>query len=91
MSKQKRAKAVATFNLGDRVKIKDYAGKVGRIVELRGALGPGGASVYRVLVQRKPTASYIELLDSQLEAIPRTGPVHGVKKPRPAPRRRKSP
>jgi len=54
MHKQKRTKVVAPLNLGDRVKIKNYAGKVGRIVELRGALGPGGASVYRVLVERKP-------------------------------------
>ena len=37
---------------------KDFAGQVGRIEELRGPLGPGGASVYRVKVQEKPRVSY---------------------------------
>jgi hypothetical protein len=63
-------RAFAPLNLGDQVKIKHYGGKFGRIVELRGPLGPGGASVYRVMVQRKPTASYIELLGNQIEAAP---------------------
>jgi hypothetical protein len=65
-----REHAVASLNLGDRVKIKHYGGRFGRIVELRGALGPNGAPVYRVMVQRRPTASYIELLGSQLEPAP---------------------
>ena len=90
MSKQERGRAVASFNLGDKVRIKDYEGQVGRIVGLRGALGPGGATVYRVLVQRKPTATYIELLDSQLEAVPAVGSIHVVNKPRTALKSRKS-
>lgn len=69
MAKQKQPKAFGPLNLGDHVRIKHYAGKLGKIVELRGALGPDGASVYRVLVNRKPTPSYIELLDNQLEAV----------------------
>jgi|GEM_PF-2021412 len=90
MHKQKRTKVVAPLNLGDRVKIKNYAGKVGRIVELRGALGPGGASVYRVLVERKPAVSYIELLENQLEVVQTLGEVHGIMSHKPAPQSRKA-
>lgn len=70
MAKKKPSTTVATFNLGDRVKIRDYAGNPGRIVELRGALGPGGSQIYRVLVQRKPSVVYIEVRGDQLEAFP---------------------
>lgn len=72
MAKQKQAKVVVPLQVGDRVKIKNYGGKIGRIADLRGPLGPGGAPVYRVLVQKKPTASYIELLGHQLESVPAT-------------------
>ena len=70
MAEEKQAKVFVSFKLGDSVKIKNYAGKVGKIVEYRGTLGPGGAQVYRVKVSRKPNVSYIELLDNQLEAVP---------------------
>lgn len=79
MAKQKQAKVVVPLRIGDRVRIKNFAGKLGRIAELRGPLGPGGASVYRVLVQKKPTASYIELLDNQIEAVPLATKVKTVK------------
>src|SRR5262249_35121957 len=42
------------FKLGDRVKIRRSGYRPGRIVELRGALGPGGAQIYRVRYRRKP-------------------------------------
>ena len=45
----------------------------GRIVELRGPLGPGGVQVYRVLVRRKPEPKYIELMEDQLELVPAKG------------------
>ena len=35
----------ASWKLGDRVKIRHYRGNPGRIVELRGPLGPGGAHI----------------------------------------------
>jgi len=75
MAKKARSKATPSFNLGDRVRIKDFAGQVGRIAELRGPLGPGGAWVYRVKIKRKPRASYIELLGDQLEYLPITSQV----------------
>ena len=62
MAKKSEVKVTTSFHLGDLVRIKDLAGQVGRIAELRGPLGPGGAWVYRVRVRRKPTVSYIELL-----------------------------
>lgn len=70
MAKQTQAKVVAPFKLGDRVKIRHYAGNAGRIVELRGPLGPGGVSIYRVLVQTKPAVTYIEVRGDQLEMAP---------------------
>lgn len=91
MAKQKPAKVVAPLKVGDRVKIRNYAGNVGRVVELRGPLGPGGAPIFRVLVQRKPTASYIELRGDQLEAAPAMGSVLLVKPDKTVRKGRKSP
>jgi hypothetical protein len=81
MAKIQKSNVVA-LKLGDRVKIKNFAGKIGRIAELRGPIGPGGAPVYRVLVQRRPTVSYIELLGDQLEIVPTTGQTQPVKQPK---------
>ena len=62
--------AAPRLKLGDRVKIRLSGGMKGRIVELRGPLGPGGAQVYRVQYRRKPTPAYIEVLEDQLEVMP---------------------
>jgi hypothetical protein len=70
MAPQKPEVTPPRFNLGDRVKIRHYGGQSGRIVELRGPLGPGGVQVYRVLVRRKPERKYIELMENQLVLIP---------------------
>ena len=77
MAKKTHSKTTTSLNLGDRVRIKDLAGQVGRIIELRGPLGPGGAPVYRVRVRKTPQASYIELLADQLELLPTTVAVPG--------------
>lgn len=57
------------FKVGDRVKIRlsDWRGP---IVELRGPLGPKGAQIYRVRIQRKPRREYIEVREDQLILIP---------------------
>jgi hypothetical protein len=57
------------FKLGDRVKIR-YSQWRGRIVELRGPLGPGGAQIYRVRVRGKPTPAYTEVREDQLILLP---------------------
>lgn len=57
------------FKIGDLVKIRNSGYKLSRIVELRGALGPKGARVYRVRVRKKPRPAYIEVLEDQLEAV----------------------
>jgi hypothetical protein len=85
MAKKSQVKVTTSFNLGDHVRIKDLAGQVGRIAELRGPLGPGGASVYRVRIRRKPTVSYIELLGDQLEYLPMTGEVVPVNRHKASP------
>ena len=84
MAKKKQPDVLVPFKLGDSVRIKNYAGKVGKIVEYRGPLGPGGASVYRVQVKRKPNISYIELLGNQIEVVEPTHkkPSHTVGKAR---------
>ncbi len=71
MVNKKSQSPVAVFQLGDRVKIRHAGGKIGRVAELRGPLGPGGMAVYRVLVGRKPHRTYIELLADQLDAAPK--------------------
>jgi hypothetical protein len=69
-------KASQAFNVGDRVKIL-HSDWRGRIVELRGPLGPGGMLIYRVRIPHKPKPIYIEVGQDQLRAIPtppRLGP-----------------
>lgn len=82
MAKEKRPNEFVSFKPGDSVRIKHYGGKVGKVVEYRGLLGPGGAPVYRVQVKRKPNVSYIELLANQIEAIvpAHKEPAHAVGK-----------
>ena len=72
----KKAKPVLAFSLGDRVEILHFGR--GRIIELRGPLGPGGAQVYRVRYGRKPKAAYIEVLGNQIR------PATTTKRPEPA-------
>ena len=58
------------FKVGEMVTIRNSRIKRGKIVELRGPLGPGGVQVYRVIVRRKPSPVYIELREDQLAPIP---------------------
>ena len=57
------------LKIGDRVQIL-YSDLRGRIVEFRGPLGPGGKLIYRVRIQDKPKARYIELREDQLVFVP---------------------
>jgi hypothetical protein len=65
-------KAMPLFKYGDRVRIL-LSPLQGRIVELRGPLGPGGAQIYRVRIYRRPKSprpTYIEVREDQLRLIP---------------------
>jgi len=62
-------KSIPLLKLGDRVRIRHSGGLRGRIVELRGPLGPGGVQIYRVRYRRKPKPAYIEVREDQLEPI----------------------
>jgi hypothetical protein len=53
---------------GTYVRILDSGFHRARIAEYLGPLGPKGARVYRVLVQKKPRM-YIEVLENQLEVL----------------------
>lgn len=57
------------LKLGDRVRIRYYPDWRGRIVELRGPLGPGGVEIYRVRIRHKPKSTYIELRGDQLIVV----------------------
>jgi hypothetical protein len=54
---------------GTVVRIRNSGYHRAKIAEFLGPLGPGGARVYRVLVQRKPRRVYIEVLEDQLEVL----------------------
>ena len=60
---------VEPFKDGTVVKILNSGYHRAKIAENLGALGPKGARVYRVLVQRKPRRVYIEVLEDQLEVL----------------------
>ena len=57
----------------------------GRIVELRGPLGPGGAQIYRIRIPRKPKSMYIELREDQLIPIPTGKTLDGAAESPPTP------
>jgi hypothetical protein len=54
---------------GTVVRIRNSGYHRAKIAEFLGPLGPKGARVYRVLVQRKPRHVYIEVLEDQLEVL----------------------
>ena len=63
-------KTAPIFKLGDRVRVLHHPDLRGKIIELRGPLGPGGAQIYGVRFPRKPKPIYIELREDQLIPIP---------------------
>ena len=65
-------KVYPTFQYGDYVTILHTRGLKGKVVALRGPLGPGGAEVYGVLFARKPRRRYVEVLGDQLALRPRS-------------------
>jgi hypothetical protein len=58
------------LKVGDRVTVRYWPDWRGRIVELRGPLGPGGAQIYGVRFPGKPKSEYVELREDQLILIP---------------------
>jgi hypothetical protein len=54
---------------GTVVRIRDSGFHRAKVAEFLGPLGPKGARVYRVLVQRKPRRMYIEVLEDQIEVL----------------------
>ena len=60
---------IEPLKVGTVVKIRNSGYHRAKIAEFLGPLGPKGARVYRVLVQRKPRRTYIEVLEDQLEVL----------------------
>ena len=60
-----------TFDVGDIVRtVRPYGRLKGRIVELRGPLGPNRAQIYRIKYGPKGARAYTELREDQLEIVP---------------------
>jgi hypothetical protein len=57
------------LKVGTLVKIRNSGYARATVAEDRGLLGPKGARVYRVLVQKRPRPVYIEVREDQLEVI----------------------
>ena len=60
--------ANASFKVGDWVSIKNTGYKRVRVAEYRGALGPRGARIYRILLRKRPL-DYVEVREDQLEHV----------------------
>lgn len=58
------------WRLGDRVQIRHNLNMVGRIVEFRGPLGPGGAQIYRIEFSPEPEPLYAEVREDQMIYLP---------------------
>lgn len=56
---------------GTEVRILNSGYQRAWVAEYRGPLGPKGARVYSVLVQKKPRRIHIEVLEDQLEVMHR--------------------
>lgn len=61
------AEPTPAYAIGDRVEIRQFGS--GRVVELRGPLGPGGIQIYRVMYSRRPRPAYIEVFGDQLRLL----------------------
>lgn len=60
--------------IGTRVKIRNSGFRIGKIVEYRGPLGPGGARIYRVRIRPKPNPGYTEVREDQLIVVTDSNP-----------------
>jgi hypothetical protein len=67
-------KTSSEIKAGDRVKVLHGTGRdsglVGRVIELRGPLGPKGAEIYLIRISRKPKPAYVEVTADQLIVVP---------------------
>jgi hypothetical protein len=64
-----KKKVDPVLKLGDYVTVLHTAWPPGRIVELRGPLGPGGVQIYRIRIGRKREAFYAEVREDQLQLV----------------------
>ncbi len=68
-SKQRPKANSVTPRLGDWVRIRLHPDVHGQVIELRGPLGVGGAQVYRLLLDREPDDTFVEVPEDELEVI----------------------
>jgi hypothetical protein len=65
-----KTKGTHDWSLGDRVRIRYSKDMIGKIIEFRGPLGPGGVQIYRVELNPEPDPTYIEVREDQLILLP---------------------
>ena len=65
----KNGTAHDSIKLGSRVRIRHTNGMKGKVVELRGPLGPGGSQVFRIQIRTTPEPGFIEVREDQLELL----------------------
>lgn len=63
----------ASIGLGSRVRIRHTNGLKGKVVELRGPLGPGGSQIFRIQIRTTPEPGFIEVREDQLEILKSPG------------------
>lgn len=61
--------SVEPLKNGTAVKIRNSGYSRAWIAEYRGPLGPKGARIYRVLVEKRPRPVHIEVREDQLEVL----------------------
>jgi hypothetical protein len=59
----------ASIKLGSRVRIRHTNGLKGKVVELRGPLGPDGVNIFRIQIRTTPEPGFIEVREDQLEIL----------------------
>lgn len=59
----------SAIRLGSRVRILHTNGLKGKVVELRGPLGPGGSQIFRIQIRTTPEPGFIEVREDQLEVL----------------------
>jgi len=67
MAKRPLQEPITACKIGDYVNIRHFDGRIGRVIELSGPIGPGGQAVDRVTIGRGSRPDTIVLLGDQMD------------------------
>ncbi len=77
----KKIEPVEEFQRGDIVVVKLHPHMRGKVIELRGLLGPNGEQVYRIRLGKDSGRRQLEVLPQQLRLLRRAEPAVPVAPP----------